>query len=291
MGFSFSVSGLHFAHQLGVAKTLQDQGFIRRGTPLAGASGGSLVAVTTALGMDQENVLGITKRLCERIIAKGDTAIGTMGGHLRRELEEVLPANAHEIINNWQGGVRIGIVTLKPLPSAEHISHFHSKSDLIDVILCSCHVPFYCSPFPFTTVRGSLGVDGFFGNMLQLGSPPTNAKNTTIITPFQAGNWMDEILTRRSLDSVLRVGAAAIGSRAAKQSLISAQDRNHLGMISPSLLVEERRGLFVDPASALSTLLPLFAHSTIQELYDGGRDDARQWIHQTEAEARPRTRQ
>jgi len=36
MGFSFSVSGLHFAHQLGVAKTLKEQGYIQRGTPMVG---------------------------------------------------------------------------------------------------------------------------------------------------------------------------------------------------------------------------------------------------------------
>lgn len=288
-GFSFSVSGLHFAHQLGVAKTLKEQGHIRRGTPLAGASGGSIVAVTTALGFDPEHVLGITKRLCERINAKGDTAIGTMGAHLRRELEETFPANAHEVINNWEGGVRIGIMTMKPLPTTEYISHFTSKADLIDVILCSCHVPFYCSPFPFTKVRGSFGVDGFFNNMLQLGSPQTTARHTTVVTPFQAGNWVDEIMARPSLNSLLRVGAAAIGSRAAKSSLANTPSRHRLSMISPSILADERRGVvYNDMTSMLSTLLPLFARGTIQALYDGGRDDARQWaqLHQ-QALAKP----
>ncbi|CAM9281557.1 unnamed protein product [Laminaria digitata] len=81
---------------------------------------------------------------------------------VRRGLTESLPTNAHDIINNREGAVIVGITQFSPALKGVFVSKFDSRDDLIEVLLGSCHVPFWFSPRPYMTVRGKPTVDGFF---------------------------------------------------------------------------------------------------------------------------------
>jgi hypothetical protein len=47
--------------------------------------------------------------------------------YLRAELARVLPADAHERLNAWEGGVKIGVTLLRPAPVAVYIDTFESR--------------------------------------------------------------------------------------------------------------------------------------------------------------------
>jgi len=63
---------------------------------------------------------------------------------LKEELSRVLPEDAHERLNAWEGGCIVGVTLLQPLPTAVYIDTFTSRQDLVDVLACSCHIPFWC---------------------------------------------------------------------------------------------------------------------------------------------------
>jgi hypothetical protein len=161
LGFSFSVAGLIFPYFLGVIAELKDAGILTEGTPLAGSSGGALAAAFTALGLDDETVLEATYRVCAAIRKSGKSSRGRLGRLLKQELVRVLPEDAHERLNAWEGGVRIGVTLLLPAPTAVYIDKFKSKEDVVEVLSASCHIPFWCSNWPFTRCRGTLGADGY----------------------------------------------------------------------------------------------------------------------------------
>lgn len=58
-------------------------------------------------------------------------------GVVARGLEDALPENAHEIINNREGAVTVGVTQLFPTPRGVFVSKFDSKADLIQVLLGS----------------------------------------------------------------------------------------------------------------------------------------------------------
>lgn len=56
---------------------------------------------------------------------------------VKEGLEGALPINAHEIINNREGAVTVGITQLFPRPKGVFVSEFESRDDLIEVLLGS----------------------------------------------------------------------------------------------------------------------------------------------------------
>lgn len=56
---------------------------------------------------------------------------------VRKGLDDTLPSNAHEIMNNREGTVSVGITQLFPRPKGVIVSEFESRDDLIDVLLGS----------------------------------------------------------------------------------------------------------------------------------------------------------
>lgn len=56
---------------------------------------------------------------------------------MARSLDNALPEDAHEIVNNRKGGVTVGITQLFPTPRGVFVSKFDSKADLIEVLLGS----------------------------------------------------------------------------------------------------------------------------------------------------------
>lgn len=56
---------------------------------------------------------------------------------VRRGLTESLPINAHDIINNREGAVTVGITQFSPALKGVFVSKFDSREDLIEVLLGS----------------------------------------------------------------------------------------------------------------------------------------------------------
>jgi hypothetical protein len=80
--------------------------------------------------------------------------------HLRRELLELLPPEAHA---RCSGRVFIHTTRLSSfgfIPVV--ISVFQSNEDLIDACMASSNFPFFISPFLFYRYRGGLYLDGWF---------------------------------------------------------------------------------------------------------------------------------
>jgi hypothetical protein len=61
-----------------------------------------------------------------------------------------------------------------------------SREDLIQALVCSCHIPFWTSPWPLKRVRGGLGADGYLSNVATFGCPPTQAPTTVCVCPFRS---------------------------------------------------------------------------------------------------------
>ena len=78
-------------------------------------------------------------------------------GYVRRWLDSCLPADACERCN---GRLHISVTELTPRFGTTTISTYESRSDLIDAVLASVHVPFWMDPRFCTSFRGTSCIDG-----------------------------------------------------------------------------------------------------------------------------------
>ncbi|CAM9129258.1 unnamed protein product [Pylaiella littoralis] len=184
IGFSFTPGGLLFPYHLGVAKCLEMEGYLARDTPLAGSSAGALAAAVVGCGLSIDTASELSGLVFDD--CRNGGAAFRLKEIVKKGLEDALPSDAHEIINNREGAVTVGITQLFPRPKGVFVSEFDSRDDLIEVLLGSCHVPFWFSGRPYMQVRGKATVDGFFSTpRAQFGSPdiPT-ADEVVRITVF-----------------------------------------------------------------------------------------------------------
>ena len=61
----------------------------------------------------------------------------TQRGVVKDALEGALPHDAHEVLNNREGAVTVGITQVFPRPKGIFVSKFESRADLIEVLLGS----------------------------------------------------------------------------------------------------------------------------------------------------------
>ncbi|XP_020838481.1 1-acylglycerol-3-phosphate O-acyltransferase PNPLA3 isoform X2 [Phascolarctos cinereus] len=95
--------------------------------------------------------------------------------HIRDGLNEILPSNAHKLVS---GKV---VISLTRVSDGKNVlvSDFDSKEEIIDALVCSCFIPFYCGLIP-PTFRGVRYVDGGVSNNV----PLIDASTTITISPF-----------------------------------------------------------------------------------------------------------
>ncbi|KAF5828033.1 acyl transferase/acyl hydrolase/lysophospholipase [Dunaliella salina] len=155
--FSFSGGGFLMPYFLGVVEVLKNLGIIKPGvTQVAGSSAGSLVAVGVSCGLDND-------LLFECLLNAGkDCELGVkgrLGNALRKQLEHVLPPDAHIKCN---GIAHVGITRLStsPLLKSKIISQFSDRADLIQALLASCHLPVLSDGKMTTKFRGKGAMDG-----------------------------------------------------------------------------------------------------------------------------------
>jgi predicted acylesterase/phospholipase RssA len=170
-GVSFSPAGLLTPFHLGASSALQKLGWLTPECALAGASGGALAAVTSALEVSNcrnksegFNPLAASIFVAQECRDKG--ARLTLRTALDEVLDKTLPADVHEIISSRPSPciVAYSEVSTSGL-QARFISKFSSKSDVIDCLRASCNIPFYFNGNSlWVEARRALCIDGFFAS-------------------------------------------------------------------------------------------------------------------------------
>lgn len=182
VGFSFSPAGLLLPYHLGVLGALLEAGMINPATtPLVGSSAGAIAVASVGCGVDVPTAMAGTLRAAEYCRVNG--ARGKLLEALCRELDKVLPDDAHEKLN--AANVSLCYTAVLPTPRGIVADEFSSYADLVQVLRASCNVPLYSTPFPVVWVRRNFGVDGFFAVDRSLfGCPETDADRTVRVSVF-----------------------------------------------------------------------------------------------------------
>lgn len=166
VGFTFSPGGLLFPYYVGAGYELQRAGLLTQKTPLGGSSAGSIVATALACGIAEETVLAGLAQLVEHV--RGGMRLNKA---LRSVLRELCPEDAHEVAA--EHGLTVCYLSIFPWPSAQLVTEWESKEDLIDTVCASCNWPLFFSRWPFVWCRGNLALDGFLAlPRRRFGCPP-----------------------------------------------------------------------------------------------------------------------
>ncbi|XP_021565580.1 patatin-like phospholipase domain-containing protein 3 [Carlito syrichta] len=123
-----------------------------------------------------------------------------MGKCLRDNLHKYLPANAHQLVSGKM------CVSLTRVSDGENVlvSDFQSKDEVVDALLCSCFIPFYCGFIP-PSFRGVRYMDGGASDNI----PFIDTKTTITVSPFygehdicpkvKSTNFLHVNITKQSL--------------------------------------------------------------------------------------------
>ncbi|XP_067948458.1 patatin-like phospholipase domain-containing protein 4 isoform X2 [Watersipora subatra] len=181
---SFSGCGFIGVYHIGLVRCLQIYGkqVIPHITKYGGASAGSLAAAVFAIC--PHKVLECKKLvydLGEQVRKTRFGALNTgfnLSEHVEKLVDSVLPADAHELAND-----RVFIsVTRKSCGKNFIISRYESRSELIQCLVSSSHIPFY-SGSKYPIFRGEKYYDGgFTDNLIDF-----KKEETIYVTPFAGG--------------------------------------------------------------------------------------------------------
>ncbi|XP_034445297.1 patatin-like phospholipase domain-containing protein 2 isoform X2 [Hippoglossus hippoglossus] len=177
---SFSGSGFMATYQLGVAQCfLNYVPWILRTAPyVLGASAGSLVAAAVVCEMSpitiRDEIIHFAKQMKAFTLGPFNPSINVLHW-LESILNKYLPPDAHQFASG-----RLAVAMTR-LSDGKHIvmTEFQSKEDVVQALLCSCFVPWYCGILP-PSFKGEYYVDGGFSGM----QPVLSCSNTLTVSPF-----------------------------------------------------------------------------------------------------------
>ncbi|XP_004676464.1 PREDICTED: patatin-like phospholipase domain-containing protein 3 [Condylura cristata] len=95
--------------------------------------------------------------------------------YLREGLHRHLPADIHR---RFSGRVHLSLTRVADWENVL-VSDFQSKEEVVDALLCSCFIPFYCGLIP-PSFRGVRYVDGGLSNNV----PRVDDRTTITVSPF-----------------------------------------------------------------------------------------------------------
>ncbi|XP_065554264.1 omega-hydroxyceramide transacylase-like [Lathamus discolor] len=146
-------------YETGVLAALKElsPNMLESASKIYGASSGSLIATFGLCGCDLEKM---------RMRFYNDLKTSFWGFHLGRRvinmvkeiLDDLLPPNAHQLV---AGRLHVIVTRMRDCRSVL-VSEFASREELIQVLLCSCFIPFYFGLLP-PMYRGVRYVDGEIG--------------------------------------------------------------------------------------------------------------------------------
>jgi hypothetical protein len=132
---------------------------------VGGASAGSLLAACLKSGMPLDQVVEQNLRLMHDL-RQGGTR-GRLGAVLNKFLVEHLPEDAHI---KCQDQAYVAVTKITPIARPLLVSSFPDRSDLIEALMTSCHIPFWLDGNAFRYFRGERHCDGGLTNFIPL--PP-----------------------------------------------------------------------------------------------------------------------
>lgn len=155
-GVSLSGSGWLLPFHIGVLTALQRRGLLLPTTPLAGASGGALVAVAHACGLPPDDLMAGARQLAGW--ARSHRVWGGLGSPLRELCREMLPPDAHALCS---GRVAVAVTRVWPLSLRPLlVREYGCREDVVDAVYCSSFIPFYLESATAREWRGQWWVDG-----------------------------------------------------------------------------------------------------------------------------------
>lgn len=180
LSLSFSASGFLILYQIGVVKALLDLApeILKSAPKVYGASAGSLIAAAVVFRVNLDK---LQKIILDAAIEARKTIFGPffptfhLQKILRKALLNFLPDNAHQIAT---GRLNVALTRLSNGKTIL-VSDFKSKEEVIQALLCSCFIPFYCGFVP-PTFRGVRYIDGGLTNFL----PQFNMTSMITVSPF-----------------------------------------------------------------------------------------------------------
>lgn len=148
LGFSLSPGGLLLPYHLGALSSLSQNGILTPSTPIAGSSAGAIAVASQACGISPLAGLEATIRLSEKCEELGG-ARGRLLPLLEAELDDMLPMDAHEIVNRREG--LAGLAYRQIFPTQRNVlkTQFGSRDELIEDVCNSSVFPFFTTNLPF----------------------------------------------------------------------------------------------------------------------------------------------
>lgn len=177
---SFAGCGFLGIYHVGVASCLQEHApfLVQNARHIYGASAGALTATALVtgicLGETGASIIGVAKEARKRFLGPMHPSFNLVK-IMRHIMRRMLPADSHL----WATG-RLGI-SLTRVTDGENVlvTHFNTKEELVQAIVCSAYIPVYSGIIP-PSLRGVRYVDGGISDNL----PQYELKNTITVSPF-----------------------------------------------------------------------------------------------------------
>nr|XP_020838614.1 patatin-like phospholipase domain-containing protein 5 [Phascolarctos cinereus] len=177
---SFAGSGFMGLYHVGVVSCLRERAphFLSGARRFYGSSSGSLccLAIITNMSMDLccSNLMDVVKEIQMKSIGIFHPSYD-LTDFMKQRLEKYLPDNVHELASQRMG------ISLTQWPAGKNviITHFATRDELIQAVICSTYFPFYCGVIP-PEFQGNRYVDGALSNNI----PFTDSKRTITVSPF-----------------------------------------------------------------------------------------------------------
>jgi len=176
LNFSFAGCGFLGIYHFGVVACL------RRYVPhllnkVSGASAGALASCCIVADVPVSDAAAMWLNGC---VMTRDKVIGALSpssdlaGYVRYQLECCVPQDAHLLVN---GKVNISITRVRDMKNVV-ISHFDSRAEFIDALICAITIPFFVGLVP-PLFRGERYIDGGFSNNVLI-----RDEHTVTVSPF-----------------------------------------------------------------------------------------------------------
>ncbi|CAK6444007.1 unnamed protein product [Pipistrellus nathusii] len=181
-GWSVSFSGAAFLglYHVGATHCLRERAprLLRGARRIYGSSVGALNAVCVVMGQSVEfccvQLLGLAKQVEQLSLGVLHPAFSPIE-HIQRQLQSFLPPDIHILASRQLG------ISLTRWPDGQNVivTDFASRDEVIQALICSLYIPFYCGVIP-PKFRGERYIDGALSNNL----PFADCPRTITVSPF-----------------------------------------------------------------------------------------------------------
>lgn len=237
IGFSFSPGGLLLPYHLGILASLSQHGHLTFETPLAGSSAGAIAVAAHAAGVDSRTALEAAIRVSTQC-HPGVVATGRLLPLLRSALDDVLPLQAHEMLNHRAGPVALAYREVFPRNRSVLQTRFATRESLMDAICDSSMFPYFLTNQPVRLVQRPgrilprMVVDGVFACAAERIGCPDFDDITTSTPPSTTGSRIRQKAVTSGVQSTEGVGRRQGQRQAKKEEVSSKIDIDRTVMVS-----------------------------------------------------------